>query len=219
MEAQENIQKPNLMKILWKPTKEMQNIRQNPIIAFPLIMITILVVLAHTLKALSISIEDIRLPGMSIQEAEMVAANTKAFTAMTGFISPVITITAATILYYIMMKIARKEVTFKQLFSMNTFISFIGAIGLLANSLLWNVIDGSQTGVMLTSLGELFNQEDILLNSIELFTIWQLIVTAIGFQIVGRLSRLTSIILVFFFFLIRISLSVLGEGLFNIFIS
>ncbi len=39
MAAQDKIQKPNVSKILWNPTREMQNVRQNPLIATPLIML------------------------------------------------------------------------------------------------------------------------------------------------------------------------------------
>ncbi len=96
---------------------------------------------------------------------------------------------------------------------MNIFISFIGGIGLFLNSLLWIANDGIQPGVMLTSLGGLLNLEIPLLHSIELFSIWQLIVTAIGFQIVGQLSKPASIISVIIIFVIQISLTVIGNGL------
>jgi hypothetical protein len=147
---------------------------------------------------------------MSVQEADMVAATAKAFTAMAGFISPVFTILLTTVIYFIILKIARKNTTFKQLFSMNTYIFVVQAVGLLVNSLLMMLIDSS-SGSAITSLA-LFNRDWSMLNAIELFTVWKFVLTAIGFHLVGQLSKSTSIILVIVLFIIQSSTTLLGIG-------
>ena len=203
-------QKPSLLKMFWRPKEQFVKIRSNPIIATPLIIVTVIYIMASMVKALLIRAEDLMLPGMTVQEADMVAATAKAFTAMSGFISPVFTILFMTLIYFIILKIARKNTTFKQLFSMNTYIFVVQAVGLLVNSLLMMVIDSS-SGSAITSLA-LFNRDWSLLNAIELFTIWKFVLTAIGFHLVGQLSKSTSIILVIVLFIIQSSTTLLGIG-------
>ena len=199
MEGMNDKQKPSLLKMFWRPKEQFVKIRSNPIIATPLIVVTVIYIMASMVKALFIRAEDLMLPGMTAQEADMVAATAKAFTAMSGFISPVFTILFMTLIYFIILKIARKNTTFKQLFSMNTYIFVVQAVGLLVNSLLMMVIDSS-SGSAITSLA-LFNRDWSMLNAIELFTIWKFVLTAIGFHLVGQLSKSTSIILVIVLFI------------------
>ena len=210
MEGMNDKQKPSLLKMFWRPKEQFVKIRSNPIIATPLIVVTVIYIIASMVKALFIRAEDLMLPGMTAQEADMVAATAKAFTAMSGFISPVFTILLMTVIYFIILKIARKNTTFKQLFSMNTYIFVVQAVGLFINSLLMMVIDSS-SGSAITSLA-LFNRDWSMLNAIELFTIWKFVLTAIGFHLVGQLSKSTSIILVIVLFILQSSMTLLGIG-------
>jgi len=210
VEGMNDKQKPSLLKMFWRPKEQFVKIRSNPIIATPLIIVTVIYIIASMVKALLIRAEDLMLPGMTVQEADMVAATAKAFTAMSGFISPVFTILFMTLIYFIILKIARKNMTFKQLFSMNTYIFVVQAVGLLVNSLLMMVIDSS-SGSAITSLA-LFNRDWSLLNAIELFTIWKFVLTAIGFHLVGQLSKSTSIILVIVLFILQSGTTLLGIG-------
>ena len=203
-------QKPSLLKMFWRPKEQFVKIASNPIMATPLIVVTVIYIMASMVKALFIRAEDLMLPGMTAQEADMVAATAKAFTAMSGFISPVFTILLTTIIYFIILKIARKNTTFKQLFSMNTYIFVVQAVGLLINSLLMMVIDSS-SGSAITSLA-LFNRDWSMLHALELFTIWKFVLTAIGFHLVGQLSKSTSIILVIVLFILQSGTTLLGIG-------
>ena len=203
-------QKPSLLKMFWRPKEQFVKITSNSIMATPLIVVTVIYIMASMVKALFIRAEDLMLPGMTAQEADMVAATAKAFTAMSGFISPVFTILLTTIIYFIILKIARKNTTFKQLFSMNTYIFVVQAVGLLINSLLMMVIDSS-SGSAITSLA-LFNRNWSMLHALELFTIWKFVLTAIGFHLVGQLSKSTSIILVIVLFILQSGTTLLGIG-------
>ncbi|MFZ0445710.1 MAG: YIP1 family protein [Bacillus sp. (in: firmicutes)] len=203
-------QKPSLLKMFWRPKGQFVKITSNPIMATPLIIVTVIYIMASMVKALFIRAEDLMFPGMTAQEADMVAATAKAFTAMLGFISPVFTILLTTIIYFIILKIARKDTTFKQLFSMNTYIFVVQAVGLLINSLLMMVIDCS-SGSAITSLA-LFNRDWSMLHALELFTIWKFVLTAIGFHLVGQLSKSTSIILVIVLFILQNGTTLLGIG-------
>ena len=107
------------------------------------------------------------------------------------------------------MKIAKKDTTFKQLFSMNTFIMVIGAVGLIFNNLIVAAIDGN-AGIFITSLAGLLNSDSAILGSFELFSIWQLILTAMGLHRVGQLSKTVSVIIVIIFFLIGLGFAAIG---------
>ncbi|HEX6593423.1 MAG TPA: YIP1 family protein, partial [Bacillota bacterium] len=88
-------------------------------------------------------------------------------------------------------KIAQANVTFKQLFSMNTYILIISALGVIVNHAIALII-GSDPDVFVTSLGSAIDAPGVvgvLLQSIELFSIWGLIVTVIGLQKVAHFSK------------------------------
>ena len=119
-----------------------------------MLIVTILYLIGSTITAVTMKVEDFMLPEMSTQEAEMFAAIGKTTAAVTGFLLPIITILISTVIYLIIVKIAKKDTTFKQLFSTNTFIMVIGAVGLILNSLIIAAIDG-KAGIFITSLAGL----------------------------------------------------------------
>src|SRR5699024_1535293 len=72
-------------------------------------------------------------------------------------------------------KIAHRDVTFKQLFSMNTYIFVISTISMLVNGLAIMLVGGaSDTDTLFTSVNSIVGAEGALgglLNNIEVFTI------------------------------------------------
>lgn len=203
--------KPSLFGMFWSPREQFEKIRQNPRIWIPLMMVTILYIVAYTVLAMSLKAEDLMLPGMTLAEAEMVVAISKATTVVSGFFVPVFTILISSVIYLIIVKIAKKDTTFKQLFSMNTHIMIIGAVGILLNYLIIVMIGGSSAEAVLTSLAGLFNSKSTVLEMFELFSIWQFILTAIGLYKVGQLSKTASVIIVIIFFLFSLSMAILGS--------
>lgn len=213
MEREElaNNPKPSLFGMFRSPGEQFERIRQNPRIWIPLMIVTILYIVAYTFLAMSLKAEDLMLPGMTLEEAEMVVAISKVTTAASGFFVPIFTILISSVIYLIIVKIAKKDTTFQQLFSMNTHIMVIGAVGILLNYLLMAMIGGNSTSVFLTSLAGLFQSKSSVLGTFELFSIWQLILTAIGLHKVGQLSKVVSIIIVVLFFLLSLGSAVLGS--------
>jgi Yip1 domain len=194
--------------MFWSPGEQFDKIRKNPKIWIPLFIVTILYIAGSTVMALTMKAEDFMIPGMTIQESEMVVAIGKVTAAVSGFFIPIFTILVSTVVYLIIIKIAKKDTTFNQLFSMNTFIMIIGAVGLILNNLIVAAIDG-KAGVFITSLAGLLNSDSAVLGTFELFSIWQLILTAIGLHKVGQLSKTASIIIVIIFFLLGLGISIL----------
>ena len=209
-EVVEKQKNPKVFSMFWSPGEQLNRIRQNPKIWIPLLIVTILYIAGSTITAFNMKIEDFMLPEMGQQEAEMVAAIGKTTAAISGFIAPIMTILISSAIYLAIIKIAKKDTTFKQLFSMNTYIMVIGAVGLILNSLIVAVIDG-KAGMFVTSLAGLLNSDSALLGTFELFSIWQLILTAMGLHRVGQLSKTVSVIIVIIFFLIDLGFAAIGS--------
>ncbi len=209
-EVVEKQKNPMLFSMFWSPGEQLNRIRQNPKIWIPLLIVTILYIVGTTIMAFTMKVEDFRLPQMTSQEAEMASAIGKATAAVSGFFVPIMTILISTVIYLIIVKIAKKDTTFKQLFSMNTFIMVVGAVGLILNNLIVAVMDG-EAGVFITSLAYILNRDSALLGTFEVFSIWQWILTAMGLHRVGQLSKTVSVIIVIIFFLIGLGFTAIGS--------
>ena len=120
----------------------------------------------------------------------------------------------ATVIYLIIAKIARSEVSFKQLFSMNTYIMMISALSMILNGIGVALLGGT-AGTMYTSLGSLIGAEGTmgaLLTSIEVFAIWGMILQAIGLQKVANFSKGLAWTIVIVFFAIGIIFTMIGAA-------
>lgn len=201
---------PMLLGMFWSPGEQFNKIRQNPRIWIPLLIVTVLNIAAYLIIAMTMTIENLMLPGMTGDEAAMTLAIAKATTAVSGFVAPVFAILFSSLIHFIIVKIARKETSFKQLFSMNTYIYFISAVGSLLNFTIMAAISMSSTDGYITSLAHLLNSKSSVLDAFELFSIWTMILTALGLHKVGKLSKAVSFTIVIIFFLIRLGFAALG---------
>ncbi|WP_394232410.1 YIP1 family protein [Niallia oryzisoli] len=202
---------PNLLGMIWRPGEQFSRIRENPRIWIPLLVVTILNIAAYLIIAMSMTADDLMLPGMTAQEAEMTLAIAKATTAVSGFAAPIFAILFSSLIHFIIVKIARKKTSFKQLFSMNTHISFISAIGVLVNFAIMAAIGASSAEGYITSLAYVLNSKSAIIEAFELFSIWTMILTALGLHKVGQLSKAVSITIVIIFFLITLGIAALGS--------
>ncbi|MDM5227498.1 Yip1 family protein [Cytobacillus sp. NJ13] len=181
--------KPSLLGMVWSPGEQFDRIRQNPKIWVPLILVSILYAAGMFFMAVSMDASYLGLEGMSEAEAEMVMMFSRVGVAITGIFTPVLVALISGGIYMIFIKIAGSDATFKQIFSMNIYILVIGGIGLLVNMALRAAIGGNPE-IFITSLAGLMNSEKPgVLGSIELFSIWQSVITAIGLHRVGGLSK------------------------------
>ncbi|NKE07047.1 Yip1 family protein [Mesobacillus selenatarsenatis] len=207
-EMKSKIEKPSLIGMFWSPGEQFDRIRKNPKIWVPLILVSVLYVIG--MMTLSMDASYLGLDGMSEEEAAMVLAFSKITVAITGILTPVFVVLISSAIYMIFTKIAGSDVTFKQLFSMNTHIMIIGAAGLLLNMLLRAVIGGNPE-IFITSLAGLMNSDKPgVLGAIEVFSIWQSILTAIGLQRVAGLSKGWAWGIAIAFFLIGIGFAIIG---------
>ncbi|KON85505.1 permease [Sporosarcina globispora] len=212
-EVKESKAKPSLLGMVWSPGEQFDRIRQNPKIWVPLILISILYAVGMFLMAMSMDASYLGLDGMSEAEAEMVMMFSRVGVAIAGIFTPVVVALISSGIYMIFIKIAGSDATFKQIFSMNVYILVIGGIGLIINMALRAAIGGNPE-IYITSLAGLMNSEKPgILNSFELFSIWQTAITAIGLHRVGGLSKGWAWGIAIAFFIIGILFAVISNTL------
>ncbi|RID81844.1 YIP1 family protein [Peribacillus asahii] len=201
--------KPSLFGMIGSPGEQLGRIRQYPKIWLAMLIITAMFTVGTALTMMAMDTasligEDIPAEGQALM---------KIFTIVVGIViglfTPIISSLINSVIILIIAKIAQSDVTFKQLFSMNTYICFIAAIGVLLNGIVRFLIGGNPE-IYITSLAGLLNSESYVLGAIEVFTIWSLILTGIGLNKVAHLSKWLSRTVAIMFFLFQIGLAVIS---------
>lgn len=178
--------------MILNPGQQFERMKQNPRILVPLIIVSLMFLVSMSMAAISMDIQVLMgtqgTEGISEAEWEGMLLFTRIFMVIWGIVTAVLMVFIYSVLHLIVTKIAGSSVTFKQLFSMNTFIIFIGAIGALLNYGIVMAIGGNSLFLM-TSLAGVLNSDNMLLNSIELFAIWQMLLVGLGLHKVAGLSK------------------------------
>ncbi|WP_045516396.1 Yip1 family protein [Neobacillus niacini] len=204
-------QKPSLLGMFTSPGEQFERIKQTPKIWVPLLIISILYAVGMTLMALSMDASTLIGQGIPDDQVDLVLGITKVTVAVTGILTPIIGVLISSAIQLIITKIASSPVTFKQLFSMNTYIMVIGAAGVILNTAIRYAIGGNPE-IYVTSLAGLLNQDKAgILGSFEVFTIWTTIVTAIGLHKTAQLSKGLAWTIAIVFFIIGIGFALIGS--------
>ncbi|WP_273834479.1 YIP1 family protein [Guptibacillus sedimenti] len=182
-------EKPSIFGMIWSPGEQFATIRSNPKIWVPLIIVTLLSLIGGWLMVIGPGFEE------QFATAELEGENmdgiilfSKISTVVFSALGPIFGILFSSFIFWLINKATSSEATFKQFFSMNTYISFISAIGLVLNGLLLALLGGSP-GELYTSLGALAGSEGSVgafLNGIEIFGIWTIVLTGIGLRITAK---------------------------------
>lgn len=209
VEETKNLEKPSLFGMIFNPTEQFERIKERPLIWGAMVIVTILTIIGTWLMSLGIEIPEMEeLPGMEVfAQITMI---------ITGLFIPIFTVLISSFIYWIVIKIARSEATFKQLFSMNTYIMIISALSIIVNGALMAVFGGGDGESLFTSLGSLIPAEGAvagLFESIEVFSIWVVVLSAIGLHKVAELSKGLAWGISIAFFIIGILFSMIGAGL------
>ncbi|MGG3561854.1 Yip1 family protein [Neobacillus rhizosphaerae] len=203
-------EKPSLFGMFTNPVQQFERIRENPKIWVPLVIVSILYAIGTIFMAFSIDASTLIDQGLPEDQVEIVLTITKITVAITGIISPIFGVLISSAIQLAIAKIAGSSVTFKQLFSMNTFIMVIGAVGLILNMAIRYAI-GGDVEIYVTSLAGLLNQDKAgFFGSIEVFGIWTLIITALGLHKTGQFSKGLAWTVAIVFFLIGIGFGLIG---------
>src|SRR5690625_3914075 len=116
-------EKPSLLGIITSPTEQFERIRKRPVFWGALIIVTIISMLGLWLTSLGVELPEIA----DLTEEEIAIAKVIApiSVMLLGIVTTVISILFSTVLYLLIAKVNRSQVTFKQLFSMHTYIMLI----------------------------------------------------------------------------------------------
>lgn len=201
---------PSLLGMFTSPGEQFKRIKENPKIWVPLIIITILYVIGMVLMSASMDVSTLIEGGVPEDQAELILGITKVSIAVVGIFTPIIGVLISSAIQLLIAKIASSTVSFKQLFSMNTYIMIIGAVGLLLNMAVRFAIGGNPE-IYITSLAGLLNQNQTgVLTSIEVFSIWGVILTAIGLHKTADFSKGLAWAIAIIFFLVGIGFGAIG---------
>src|SRR5699024_9509241 len=209
-EQTEMVKKPQLLGMIMSPVEQFERIKQRPIIWIPLIIITVLTVLVSFMTIGSVDfsgqpgMEDVEFSEEELDAIRIVGIIGGAFASM------------IVLIFLLAVKIVKAPVTFKKLFSMNTFIYVIGLFGGILNGLIFLLADGSSNAKDYTSLNSLVNMDGPLgrlLSELDIFNIWVLILSAVGLHIVGKFSKKSAWSVMIILFILTAGLGMIGEAL------
>ncbi|MDV2682812.1 Yip1 family protein [Alkalihalophilus lindianensis] len=190
-------EKPSLFKVITDPGEQFSRIKENPKVLVPLLIVTVIYALWAAIMAFTTDFQalvgDIPNGGDAAFFAEA-----EGFIRMTTFITSIIMPTLGAVIgafiMWIAVKLTAGNATYKQLFSLNVFISLIAGLGLLINILIATMFNLNPIQ-MITGLTVLFDPFDPLYAFIaifEVFAFWTLILTALGLQIVASMRPATA---------------------------
>lgn len=219
MSEESKLENPSLLGMITNPTEQFERIKERPKIWIAMIIITILFIIGTWLTTLGMDIVG-EVEGVELDEES--AAMVQTFAVIGSVIGalfiPIFTVLISSFIYWVIAKIVKSEVSFKQLFSMNTHILIVSAIGLIINGAIMAMVGVNMDNpdAMFTSLGSLVSSGGILgaiLNNIEVFQIWVVVLTAIGLNKVAEFSKGLAWTISILFFVIGIVFSMIGAAM------
>lgn len=193
VDQEKQLENPSLLGMIGSPREQFVRMRENPKIIVALIVVTLIAIITAllTLEGMEAFLDD-ELLGLTDDELLIFTVVTQITTVVLATFVPALIILIGATVYFIIAKIANREVSFKQMFSLFTYIAFITGIGGIINGILSYFIAGSDPEVPFTSLNILFNADGamgMVFSAIEIFAIWGIILTAIGLQVVAKFSK------------------------------
>ena len=213
MSEETKLEKPSLLGMIWSPTEQFERMRERPAIWGAMIVVMILSAARSWLLSFGVEVPEIE--GVPEDQLAGFEAFGQALAVIGGFVIPLITVFIVSLIYLLVAKMAQSNVAFKQLFALHTHIAFIGMFGMVLNGIVAVLVGGAEPGVLYTSLGSLIETEGAaasVFDSLEVFSIWQLILTALGLhKVAGFLKRLAWTVPIVFF-VIGILMTMMGTS-------
>ncbi|MED3922317.1 Yip1 family protein [Priestia aryabhattai] len=201
--------KPSIFGFITSPVVQFEKMKSTPVIWGPLLLVIVLT-LATTLLAVYTpqaqeTLQQQKEAGIEVNPIFSMIGGT-----VGGVIAIVATLAFTSLILFLIAKLGTGKTTYRQMFSMNLFVTFITAIGQLINT---GVAALAHTSANVTSLNGLVGAKGAIggvFTSIEIFSIWGLILTAVGLQKVANLSKAASIITVIILFILGAAISGVG---------
>lgn len=192
MKNTEQVENPSVFGLVLNPKEQFEKIKANPKSVLAVIIVTIVTFIGILFMYFNFSIPEELSEGFSEQELQLMVNAGKITLLIGGILGPIFGITIASLVYFVVAKMIKSSVSFKQMFSMFAHVNIIGAIGSIVHGLTIMLLPKMDLNVSVTSLGSIIEIEGMVgavLDSIDIFGIWQLIITAIGLQIVAKFSK------------------------------
>ena len=123
-------------------------------------------------------------------------------------------------LYYFLCVVSGGEGKYKQALTIVSYVGLIGALSLIFRTVLLCVIPGAKFDQSFTSLALLLPMDapktwlSTILSSVDLFSIWTLIVTAIGLKTMYRMKGKKAWVIVFATWIVFVAVSVAAVAVF-----
>ncbi|MED4001240.1 Yip1 family protein [Priestia aryabhattai] len=201
--------KPSIFGFITSPVVQFEKMKSTPVIWGPLLLVIVLT-LATTLLAVYTpqaqeTLQQQKEAGIEVNPIFSMIGGT-----VGGVIAIVATLAFTSLILFLIAKLGTGKTTYRQMFSMNLFVTFITAIGQLINT---GVAALAHTSANVTSLNGMVDAKGAMggvFNSIEIFSIWGLILTAVGLQKVANVSKAASIITVIILFILGAAISGVG---------
>jgi len=199
---------PSILGIIWSPSEHFTRMKEKPKIWGPLLIIILLFIVASIFISMNTNLS---IEGISEEDLDLLKPFLIATSVITGIITPILTALMSSLIYLLIARIARSTVSFRQLFSMNVYLLLITALSMLVNGI-GMMITGSATSTF-TNLNTLIPADGTLkaiFDNIEVFTIWSVILLAIGLQKVASFSKGLAWGVSIGFYLLSIFFSIMG---------
>ncbi|GAB1772698.1 YknW family membrane protein [Priestia megaterium] len=201
--------KPSIFGFITSPVVQFEKMKSNPVIWGPLLLIVVLTVVTTILAVYTPQTQEAL---QQQKEAGIEVSSTVSMVtgAVGGVIGMVAMLAFTSLILFLIAKLGTGKTTYRQMFSLNLFVTFITVIGQLINP---GVAALAHTSANVTSLNGMVGAKGAMggvFNSIEIFSIWGLILTAVGLQKVANVSKAASIITVIILFILGAAISGVG---------
>ncbi|MED3853207.1 Yip1 family protein [Priestia megaterium] len=197
--------KPSIFGFITSPVVQFEKMKSSPVIWGPLFLILILTAATTILAVYTPQGQE----ALQQQKEAGIEVNST-FSMIGGVIAVVATLAFTSLILFLIAKLGTGKTTYRQMFSLNLFVTFITAIGQLINT---GVAALAHTSANVTSLNGMVGAKGAMggvFTSIEIFSIWGLILTAVGLQKVANVSKAASIITVIILFILGAAISGVG---------
>ncbi|MBT2258125.1 Yip1 family protein [Priestia megaterium] len=197
--------KPSIFGFITSPVVQFEKMKSSPVIWGPLLLILILTAATTILAVYTPQAKE----ALQQQKEAGIEVNST-FSMIGGVIAVVATLAFTSLILFLIAKLGTGKTTYRQMFSLNLFVTFITAIGQLINT---GVAALAHTSANVTSLNGMVGAKGAMggvFTSIEIFSIWGLTLTAVGLQKVANVSKAASIITVIILFILGAAISGVG---------
>lgn len=210
--------KPSLLGMITNPNEQFERMKKRPAFWGALVSIILLTLVGTWLSLSGFDINQVtdmqELNDFTTEELVAFEILSKLTFIVIGLAGVLIKAVIMSFLFMIFARSFESTVSFKQLFSMNTYILFIVSLGVLLNGFITTLL-GADPESTFTSLGSFIKINGTfgeLLKHIELFEIWGLILTAIGLQKVAGYSKKAAWTIAVLFFVFTVLLMITNTG-------